>query len=505
MNKYWGLNLKTIDFTQFKQAAAKANIVPVYKKIIVDIDTPVSIFDRFKNENGAFLLESVETEKNFGRYSIIGINPFKTVKYENKKLIIQTAGKTEEYKNENPLDYLENDLKKYRTSPNDELPFLHCAIIGYFGFEIFGLVENVIFKADDRLNLPDIYLAYCNQTLVFDHFKNKLYLIYNVICANDDTDETLRIKYNEALKSIEKLENIIFSERKIEYLSYNKTPKKLDINFLTPESEFCKGVNKIKEYIAAGDIFQCVYSLRGEIGISVNPFEIYRALRIINPSPYMFYMNFGDFQLIGSSPETMVRVRNGQVFLKPIAGTRPVMKNEKETQMYADELMEDEKEIAEHLMLLDLGRNDVGRISKPGTVKVTKHMYVERFAHVQHIVSDVCGDLDSSVNVVQALRSSFPAGTVSGAPKIRAIEIIGEQEKIKRNFYAGAVGYITFNNEMDLAITIRSLAVKNNTAYIQTGAGIVYDSIDKNEYQECMNKARSIIEAVYLAETGIEK
>ncbi len=494
--------MKTTSFEEFKSLTDKGNVIPIFKELIVDIDTPVSIFSKFNNSKFSFLLESVETDKNYGRYSVIGIDPFKLFRYSNKKLHITEDSQTKIIENINPLDYLERDLKKYKSVILDGIPFLYSAIIGYFGFEIFELIEDLNFSKPDELDIPDIYLAYCNKMLVFDHFKNKLFLIYNAI-LNETSD--IKSEFEKGNQELEKLEKIVFAPNAINYLSHNKTNKIPVPEYSSGEKIFIEGVNKIKEYITKGDIFQCVLSARQNVKINVEPFEIYRALRIINPSPYMFYMNFDDFTLIGSSPETMVRLRGKKAYLKPIAGTRPVLKSETETQMYAEEMMSDEKEIAEHLMLLDLGRNDLGRICKPGSVKVEKKMYVERFAHVQHIVSDVSGDLAENKNAIDVLKAAFPAGTVSGAPKIRAMEIINELEPVKRNFYAGAAGYITFGNEMDLAITIRSLAVKNGTAYFQTGAGIVYDSIDKNELKECANKGKSIVESIHLAETGIER
>ncbi|MBP7651968.1 chorismate-binding protein [Candidatus Dependentiae bacterium] len=494
--------MKLTNFDEFKKLTNAGNVIPIFKELIVDIDTPVSIFSKFNSSKFAFLLESVETDKNYGRYSIIGIDPFKLLRYANNILEVSEGTKKTVIENTNPLDYLNADLKKFKSVEIDDIPFLYSAIIGYFGFEIFGLMEKTNFTNTDELDIPDIYLAYCNKLLVFDHFKNKLFLIYNAILTENSDVE---LEFKKGIAELESLEKIIFTPIAINYISHNKSSKIPVPEYVSPEKSFIDGVNKIKEYINKGDIFQCVLSIRQSVKISVEPFELYRALRIINPSPYMFYMNFDNFTLIGSSPETMVRIRSNKVYLKPIAGTRPVLKNETETQMYADEMMRDEKELAEHIMLLDLGRNDLGRICKPGTVKVEKKMYVERFAHVQHIVSDVSGELAEGNSVIDVLKASFPAGTVSGAPKIRAMEIINELEPIKRNFYAGAAGYITFGNEMDLAITIRSMTVKNGTVYFQTGAGIVYDSIDKNELKECVNKAKSIVESIYLAETGIER
>jgi len=490
-----------ISFEQFKALAEKGNIIPVYKELIVDIDTPVSIFSVFAQKPNSFLLESVETNKNFGRYSIIGIEPFKILQYSSNEFkVIENDVKT--IINQNPLDYLNEDLQKFKNVKDNNLPFLNCAIIGYFGFEVFAFIENFKFTNPDTLNIPDLYLAYCNKTLIFDHFKNKLFIVVNCVLDNKtDLFEQYKIAQNE----VERLERKALQSKNIDYLSKNKYIKDLVLLNSEKKDEYKKIVNSAKKYIIDGDIFQCVLSQRLEVKVSVSAFEIYRALRIINPSPYMFYMNFNDFALLGSSPETMVRLRDNQVYLKPIAGTRPVVASEQATELYAKELMSDEKELAEHLMLLDLGRNDVGKISKAGTVKVEKQMYVERFAHVQHIVSDVVGELANENTTVSVFKATFPAGTVSGAPKIRAIEIINELEPIKRNFYAGAAGYITFSNEMDLAITIRSMVVKNNIAYLQAGAGIVFDSIDENEYKECSNKARSLLESIYLAETGIER
>jgi len=492
-----------LTFEKFNDYAKKYNIIPLYSELIVDIETPVSIFSIFKDEKYTFLLESVETDKKFARYSIIGIDPFKILIYKNKILNIITNNSSEQLTNINPLDYLDDDLKKFKIMPIDELPFLYNAIIGYFGFETFELIENLKFDKPDKLDIPDICLNYCKKILIFDHFKNKLFLINNIV-IDEDKKQDLKNLYERGLKELETLSKKIAVQKNLNYLSTKKNPQKNQLEYSSDESVFLNGVNKIKDYITAGDIFQCVLSIRSEMAINTTPFDIYRALRIINPSPYMFYMNFDDFTLVGSSPETMVRLRDNMVYLKPIAGTRPVVKSETETQMYADELISNEKEIAEHLMLLDLGRNDLGRICKPGTVKVDKQMYVERFAHVQHIVSDISGEVADNKSVVDVFKATFLAGTVSGAPKIRAIEIINELEPFKRNFYAGAVGYITFNNQMDLAITIRTMLVKNKRIYIQTGAGVVYDSIDKLEYKECANKARSLVAALYLAENGEE-
>ncbi|HOK39902.1 MAG TPA: anthranilate synthase component I [bacterium] len=489
---------------EFLKLAKKKSIIPIYKELIADIETPVSIYSKFIDYDYSFLLESVEKEKQVGRYSFIGIQPEQIIQSDNlfnTKII--TGLKEQIIKNKNPINYIDEEINKYEYITHNELPPFTGGFIGNFNYEIMRLFEDLSFNKPDEINIPEINLMLVNKVIVFDHYKNKILIIINV---KIDELEEAEMKYNEGIDELNLLQNKILFQKKPSFLetqSLNKIKSINNFKYNYSKEEFIKIVEKTKEYIKNGDIVQAVLSLRigGEVNTPI--LNIYRALRIINPSPYMFFIRMKDTYFVGASPETMVKVQKQELTLRPIAGTRPIGKNKEEDEMIKKELLSDEKELAEHTMLLDLGRNDANRICIPETVNVPEKMLIEKYSHVMHIVSTVKGRLKEKASVFDILKATFPAGTVTGAPKIRAMQIIEELENIKRSFYSGGIGYISYSGDLDLAIAIRTMLIKNKKFYIQAGAGIVYDSIPAREYEECMNKAKSLFSAIKFAQEGL--
>lgn len=452
----------------------------------------------------SFLLESVEKGKQVGRYSFIGINPAYIIKSNLTDTTIIKGIKETTLKNKNPIDYLDDLFGEYEYIYHSELPPFTGGAVGYFSYETMNLFENINFQNPDEIHIPSINLMLINKLVVFDHFSNKLLMVVNIKINDESEAETL---YEEGVTILNNLQNTILFQKRPNFLetqTLNKIKSKNDFQYNYSKEEFEEIIRKTKEYILKGDIVQTVQSLRIKGNVKTPPLNIYRALRIINPSPYMFYIKMKDTYLIGASPETMVKVQNNELTLRPIAGTRPIGKTKAETEMLKKELMSDEKELAEHTMLLDLGRNDANRICIPETVKAVQMMEVEKFSHVMHITSTVKGILKDKMSIFDILRATFPAGTVSGAPKIRAMEIIEELENIKRSFYSGGIGYISYSGDLDLAIAIRTMLIKNKKFYIQAGAGIVYDSVPEKEYYECMHKAKSLFTAIKFAEEGLK-
>ena len=480
----------------FIKLARKGNLVPVYKEIKADLDTPVSAFLKIRDKNSYnYLLESVEGGEKVARFSFLGSNPSLIFKskgrnieiYEKKRVRCFVAPK-------DPLDEIKKIMGRFRFVSVKGLPRFCGGLVGYIGYDMVRFFERLPDKNPDDLRLPDGIFVLNDTLLIFDHINHTIKIVANVNVPNQ---RKISQSYDTALAKIESIYKKL--RRHVFYKEYSHTAarKSAKIQSNVTRSGFMKVVRKAKSYIRKGDIIQAVLSQRFKAVIGKQDhFDIYRNLRSLNPSPYMYFLEFKDVTLVGSSPELLVRCEDGVVETRPIAGTRPRGKTEGEDLKLEKELLVDEKEKAEHLMLVDLGRNDIGRVCRFGKVEVSEFMRVERYSHVMHIVSDVRGILDKSKDMYDVLRSAFPAGTVSGSPKIRAMEIIDELENVKRGPYAGCVGYLSFSGNMDTCITIRTIVIKDNVAYIQAGAGIVADSKPAREYQETVNKAKAQIAAL---------
>ena len=449
-----------------------------------------NLFKFLLAEKNSFIFESVEKGKIRGRYTIIGLNPDKIWNINKNIITINTLGKKKKVK-QNPLIFINNLIKKFDIKIPSHLPFMSSMLVGYFSYDIIRYIEKIPDKCIDDLKIPDVKLSRPRNLVIYDSLKKKIYYIENIY--SDIKIRNYSETYNNVLDKFSFFEN--YENIKLPEKFTFKDNKNL-IKSNTSRNKFKLLVQKAKEYIKKGDIFQVVLSQRFERKIEKKPIEIYNYLRKSNPSPFMFYFNYDDFKILGSSPEILVRLRKNQVTIRPIAGTRPRGKNPKEDKKYEFDLLKDKKELAEHLMLLDLGRNDVGKVSKPNTVKVSESFKVEKYSHVMHIVSNVIGKFNKKFSIFETLLSGFPAGTVSGAPKIRAMEIIDELEKNKRKLYAGGIGYFTPNNEFDTCIALRTALIKNNKFYVQAGAGIVADSKPEKEYIETINKAKALMRAV---------
>lgn len=492
-------------FTQyetFKSLADKGNVIPVYEALLADTETPVSVYMKIRDKSlYSFLFESVEGGEKIARYSFIGFKPFMIFEARGFDFKIKILDENfsfveDEIKNlTHPIDALNKIISLFKSVHIDELPRFTCGAVGYFGYESISLIENIPQVNIDEIGAPDIFLMFFDSLLVFDNLKRKIFIISNVYKNERISESELKNEYYKALGKIAEVKS--FLKRRISP-EISRVELDEDFKFNMTKDEFVEKVNRIKDYIKNGDIFQAVLSQRFERKIEGDPFDIYRMLRVVNPSPYMYFLNVDDLKIIGSSPELLVRVEDGIVETRPIAGTRRRGKTPEEDKQLEIELLNDEKERAEHLMLVDLGRNDIGRISYFGTVKVDQFMVIERYSHVMHIVSNISGRLREDVGPVDALYSCFPAGTVTGAPKIRAMEIIAELEPTKRGIYGGAVGYIDFSGNIDFCIAIRTIVMKGNKAYFQAGAGIVHDSIPEREYQETLDKLEATFRAVEL-------
>jgi anthranilate synthase component 1 len=447
---------------EVRQLKKYGNLVPIYHEMMADLETPVSAYLKIAHGDYSFLLESVEGGERLARYSFIGTEPSLILKTGKKNLI-------------DPLLLIEREFQRFRLVPIAGLPRFHGGMVGYLSYEVAGYFERLPSPEQDALGLPESLLMLADTLLVFDHLTHKIKVV-----SHAHLDGDVEAAYGKA--------TAVSSEFTV---SSNLTQKGFEDIVL-----------RTKEYIYAGDIIQAVLSQRLARRTEASPFAIYRALRSINPSPYMYYLHLGDCYIVGASPELLVRVEDGLVSNHPIAGTRPRSRDTVQDMALEKELRNDEKEQAEHIMLVDLGRNDIGRISEPGTVTVTQFMDVERYSHVMHLVSHVQGKLRAGLTQFDALRACFPAGTVSGAPKIRAMEIIAELEPDKRGPYAGAVGYFDFSGNLDTAIAIRTIVIKDGVAYVQAGGGIVADSVPENEYQESLNKAQALLTAIKQAEAN---
>jgi len=492
--------MKVLKFTEFENLVAHGNVIPVYATYFADLLTPVSAFLKLqKITDKAFLLESVEGGEKTARYSFLGCNPFCTIKYSENRIELEKADKRTFFEGD-IYDYLKHLLQKYQTVHPPGLPRFTGGAVGYLGYETIQLIEEIPLNKEGEIDVPDAIFMLFDTVLVFDHLTHQIYIITNVF-LDRVKDWALQRIYQNAIEKINSIKNILNSNLEI---TTEPTTTPLDISCNLTREEFENTVIRAKKYIEAGDIFQVVLSQKFQKQITVDPFTIYRALRVINPSPYLYYLKMEDFSIIGSSPELLVRVEDQMVEVRPIAGTRPRGKNEMEDLRYSKELSSDEKENAEHVMLVDLGRNDVGRVSEYGSVKVTEFKGIEKYSHVMHLVSNIQGKLKPGLTAVDALKACFPAGTVSGAPKVRAMEIISELEPTARGVYAGALGYLDFSGNLDTCIAIRTIVVKDNQAYFQAGAGIVADSVPEREYHETLNKASALKTAIEFAERGLQ-
>jgi anthranilate synthase component 1 len=466
-----------------RKLAKRGNLVPVYREIMADLETPVSAYLKIARGDYSFLLESVEGGEQLARYSFLGTEP---------SLILKTD-------RENPVDPLlpiERALGRFQLVPVSGLPRFHGGMVGYLGYEVAGYFERLPSPELDPLGFPESVMMLVDSLLVFDHLTHKIKVV-----SHAHLDGDVESAYHEATRKIDSLVARL-SQPVPTQLPLPARPSASQVSSNLTRASFEAGVAQAKEHIYAGDIIQAVLSQRLAKPVKAHPFALYRALRSLNPSPYMYYLQLGDFHIVGSSPELLVRVEDGIVSTHPIAGTRPRGKSPAQDVALAEELRHDEKERAEHIMLVDLGRNDIGRVSEPGTVEVSQLMDIERYSHVMHLVSHVRGKLKAGLTQFDALRACFPAGTVSGAPKIRAMEIIAELEPDKRGPYAGAVGYFGFSGNMDTAITIRTSVIKDGVAYVQAGAGIVADSVPEREYQESLSKAQALLMAIEQAEVA---
>ena len=485
---------------EFMEKSKKGNLIPVYKEILADFETPVSAFTKIDTGDYAYLLESAERGERLGRYSFLGSNPSLIFKSKGKRVEILREGKKRIKEAADPLLVLKDLMANYKFVPSKGLPRFVGGMVGYLSYDMVRFFEILPDENPDDLSLPDAIFLLTDTLLIFDHLEHKIKVISNAYVKKNP-----KKAYQEATKKIENLIVRLKGSIKPEIKPVNRRDrdKKLQIKSNFTKESFKRRVKKAKEYIKKGEAIQIVLSQRLKAKITVDTFHVYRALRTLNPSPYMYYLKCKDLKLIGSSPEILVRLEEGVIEVRPIAGTRPRGRTEREDRMLEKELLADPKEKAEHIMLVDLGRNDVGRVAEYGSVKVNELMTIERYSHVMHIVSDITGKLVKGKNSFDVLKASFPAGTVTGAPKIKAMEIIEELEPVRRGPYAGAVGYFSFSGNLDTCITIRTIIVKGNQAYIQAGAGIVADSIPENEYQETINKAKALVKAIELAEKGL--
>ena len=466
------------------------NHIPLSREVVVDTDTPLALYLKLANTPFTYFLESVQGGEKWGRYSFIGLSAETIIKVKEYEVLVEKNGHLhEQYKVDDPLEWIQKYQEQFKVPQLDHLPDFNGGLVGYFGYEIIRYIEPKLKNIDkkDELDVPDILLMLSNDLLVVDNLTSKVHIITHV---NPDKES-----FEDAVGKLNSIERNIKKSNIQDSPELEKIKSKDFVSSFGKEN-FVSAVEKVQKYITAGDVMQVVPSQRLSCKFKSNPVELYRQLRILNPSPYMYYLHLDDFAIVGSSPEILTRVDNDNVAtIRPIAGTRSRGKTKEEDTDNEKDLLSDEKEIAEHLMLIDLGRNDLGRIAKTGTVNLTDKMFIERYSHVMHIVSNVECELKDDMSSIDVLRATFPAGTLSGAPKVRAMEIIDEVETLKRNIYSGAIGNLSWHGGMDLAIAIRTAIVKNEVLYVQAGAGIVHDSIPEMEWQETMDKAQALIRA----------
>ncbi len=481
------------EYTKIEELAKEYKFIPVSTEMFSDITTPIQVLRKLKEaDSHCFLLESVEKAEKIGRYSFLGFEPLMEITCRNNNLIIKEQDKRFEISTSTPQNYIKEIINEHKSPKLEYLPSFTGGLVGYFSYDFIKYFEPKLnLDAKDDENFKDVDLMLFDKVIAFDNVKNKIILIVNIKTDN------LKENYEKAIKELNRLKNIIENGK-----AYKIKEGKLKSEFrsLFNKEEFCTMVEKAKHYIKEGDIFQVVLSNRFEADYEGDLLNTYRTLRTINPSPYMFYFGSNDLEIAGASPETLVKLENGKLYTFPLAGTRKRGNSLKEDKELEKELLNDEKELAEHNMLVDLGRNDIGKISKFGSVEVEKYMSIERFSHVMHIGSTVTGEIRDDLGQLDAIGSILPAGTLSGAPKIRACEIINELENNKRGIYGGAIGYIDFTGNLDTCIAIRIAFKKNNKVFVRVGAGIVYDSIGENEYKECLNKSKAIMNALKLSQ-----
>ncbi|MCA9223926.1 MAG: anthranilate synthase component I [Planctomycetales bacterium] len=487
---------------QFRELAEGHDIVPVYRRLTCDTLTPVTGFHRIDSGGAACLFESVVGGEKVGRYSFLAADPFLEMNARGNQVVVKSAAGEERFACDDPLAELERRLTRVRMAHYPELPPFAGGAVGYAGYDVVRYTENLPNAPADDRHLPDLSFAFYDHMIVFDTVSKTMFVIALARTSGEQA-MSADAAYQDARNRVDRLVDLLNtadpSPPACSDISIAGDPQlNYESNFL--QEEFEDAVRSCVEYIRAGDIFQVVISQRLTVDVQSDPFEIYRTLRVVNPSPFMFFLRTGDVTLVGSSPEIMCRVVDGEVTVRPLAGTRRRGRNEAEDRRLADELLADPKERAEHVMLVDLGRNDVGRVAQYGTVELSDVMVIERYSHVMHITSNVVGKLRDGANAFDALRACLPAGTVSGAPKVRAMEIIDELEPHRRGPYAGAVGYIDYAGNMDTCIALRTMVVKDGKVYVQAGAGIVADSDPTSEYQETLNKARGLLKAVELTE-----
>jgi len=480
-----------MQFSQFNALVEEGyNHIPLSREVVVDTDTPLALYLKLANTPFTYFLESVQGGEKWGRYSFIGLAAETIIKVNEYEIFVEKNGYLQEkFDVQDPLAWIEDFQEQFKVPQLDSLPDFNGGLVGYFGYEIIRYIEPKLknIEKKDELNVPDILLMVSNDLLVVDNLTSKVHIITHVSPEDGSFDD-----------GIAKLDLIESNIKKSFEHDSTQSEKIKSQDFISSfgKNNFVHAVEKVQKYITAGDVMQVVPSQRLSCKFNSNPVELYRQLRILNPSPYMYYLNLDDFAIVGSSPEILTRVDNNNVAtIRPIAGTRSRGKTEEEDKDNEKDLLSDEKEIAEHLMLIDLGRNDLGRIAKTGTVNLTDKMFIERYSHVMHIVSNVECELKDDMSSIDVLRATFPAGTLSGAPKVRAMEIIDEVENLKRNIYSGAIGNLSWHGGMDLAIAIRTAIVKNDVLYVQAGAGIVHDSVPEMEWQETMDKAQALIRA----------
>lgn len=487
---------------QFKQYSEQGyNRIPVYREIPADLDTPLSTYLKLADGPYSYLFESVQGGEKWGRYSIIGLPCERFISISGKQIQISTADNQviDSFTHDDPLSWIADYQAQVNVPELEELPRFSGGLVGYFGYDTVRYIEPRLGDCPnpDPLGTPDILLMVSDEVVVFDNLRNTLFLIVH-------SDPTVAGAWDQAQSRLQTLADKLATSLQREPTESRESPvQEQDFVSGFSQQDFMQAVDAAKDYIVEGDIMQVVLSQRLSIPFTSSSLNLYRALRSLNPSPYLFYLDLDDTQIVGSSPEILVHFADDMVTVRPIAGTRPRGHTDEEDKALEEDLLADPKELAEHLMLIDLGRNDVGRIAETGSVNVTDRMIIERYSHVMHIVSNVTGKIAGGLGAIDALKATFPAGTLSGAPKIRAMEIIDELEPVKRGIYGGAIGYIDWRGDMDTAIAIRTAVIKDNTLNIQAGAGIVADSVPQNEWDETMNKGRAIFRAVAKAVSGI--
>jgi anthranilate synthase component 1 len=488
----------TPDFNSFCELARQGNLVPVFEMFTADTLTPVSAYLRVaRGARYACLLESVEGGEKVARYTFVGANPVEVFRYVNGACVLEKEGRISREQT-NPIEFLRTRVERYRPVRLPGLPPLVAGAIGYFAYDMVRLFEKIPDTGRDDVGMDDAVMMFFLGLVVFDHVRHQVWIVRNVFT---DGPGSLRTKYNAAVREIRatrrRLEEPVAAE-----LPKPRRKRPLHVTSNFTRARFLDAVRKSKEYIRAGDIFQVAVSQRFSARTDAEPFEIYRALRVVNPSPYMYFLKLDDLSVVGSSPEMLLKVQGREAYYRPIAGTRPRGRDEKDDQRLESELAADPKERAEHIMLVDLGRNDLGRVSEYGSVCVEKLMFVERYSHVMHLVSSLRGRLREEVDCFDALAACFPGGTLSGAPKVRAMEIIDELEPTRRGIYAGAILYLDFAGNLDSCIAIRTMVVKKGAAHVQAGAGLVADSVPAREYDETVNKARALLKALEIVHAG---